>query len=221
MTALDSDMQSRAPRTVFATLAIACFVYSASVLALMHVLRPDLAPASHFVSEYALGRYGWMMGSSFLAMGFGCLMLLLGLVRIGIRSWVVWLGAGLLGVEFLGSLVAAIFPMDLPTAQSTLAGRIHDMNFLVGIGSFSLALLLLTAGFWSDPRWRAYRLTALTLVLLYVVAVILQFVTARPGMPYGLVNRFVFATFIAWPLGAAIQLWRISRNSFVPSGSGA
>ena len=217
MTAQDSDTQSRAPQTVFATVAIACFAYSAAVVALMHVLRPDLAPASHFVSEYALGLYGWMMGSSFLAMGLGCLMLMLGLVRIGIRSWVIWLGAGLLGVEFLGSLVGTIFPMDLPANPSTLTGRIHDMNFLVGIGGFSLALLLLTMGFWSDPRWRSYRRTALTLALLYVVAVILQFLTVRPGMPYGLANRFVFATFIAWPLGAAIHLWRVSRNTVAPS----
>jgi hypothetical protein len=183
----------------------------------MHVLRPDLAPASSEVSEYALGRYGWIMASAFLAMGIGCLMLMLGLVRIGIRSWIVGLGAGLLGVEFLGSLVAAIFPTDLPGGPSTLTGRIHDFNFLVGIGSFSLALLLLTAGFWSDARWRAYRIAALTLASLYVVAVILQFLAARPGMPFGLANRFLFATFIAWPLGAAIQLWRVSRNSIAPS----
>jgi hypothetical protein len=82
--------------------------------------------------------------------------------------------------------------------------------------SFSLALLLLTAGFWIDLRRRAYRSTALILASLYMVAVILQVLTARPDMPFGLANRLVFATFIAWPLGTAIQLWTLSQNSAVP-----
>ena len=42
--------------TFLATAAIACFAYSVFVLLMMHVLRPDYAPASHMISEYALGR---------------------------------------------------------------------------------------------------------------------------------------------------------------------
>ena len=42
--------------TFFATTAIACFAYAALAILLMHVLRPDYTPASHMISDYAVGR---------------------------------------------------------------------------------------------------------------------------------------------------------------------
>ena len=150
MTAQDSEQQSRAPQTVFATVAIAPFAYSAAVVALMHVFRPDLAPASHFVSGCAarpirlddgdFPRYGIRLSDAAVGTGPHRRPVVGRLARRGAP-----------GRGFLGSLVAAIFPMDQPANPSTLTGRIHDIDFLVGMGSFSLALLLLTAGFWSAP----------------------------------------------------------------------
>src|SRR5882762_1068039 len=64
-----------------ATTAIACFTYSVLALLLLHVLRPDYAPVNHMISDYAVGRYGWVMTTWFLATSCGCLMLLL--VRSG------------------------------------------------------------------------------------------------------------------------------------------
>src|SRR5438045_9728591 len=72
--------------TFFATTAIACFAYAALAILLMHVLRPDYTPASHMISDYAVGRYGWVMATAFLALSCGNLMLLLGLGRIGSRA---------------------------------------------------------------------------------------------------------------------------------------
>lgn len=72
--------------TFFATMAIACFAYSTLELLLLHLLRPDYTPVDHMISDYAVGRYGWVMTTCFLPMGFGCLMLLLGLARSGPTS---------------------------------------------------------------------------------------------------------------------------------------
>jgi hypothetical protein len=55
----------------FAGAAIACFTYSALALLLLHVLPPDYAPASHMISDYAVGRYSWVMTTWFLAMSCG------------------------------------------------------------------------------------------------------------------------------------------------------
>ena len=38
----------------FASVALFCFAYAALALILLHVLRPDFAPASHMISEYAV-----------------------------------------------------------------------------------------------------------------------------------------------------------------------
>jgi hypothetical membrane protein len=125
--------------TFFATTAIACFAYAALAILLMHVLRPDYTPASHMISDYAVGRYGWVMATAFLALSCGNLMLLLGLARIGPSSVVARLGTLLLGIACIGLVVTAIFPTDLEEARSTHTGDIHTMSFLVNVGSTILA----------------------------------------------------------------------------------
>jgi hypothetical protein len=198
--------------TFFAAAAIACFAYSVFVLLMMHVLRPDYAPASHMISEYALGRYGWVMTTCFLAMGCGCVMLLLGLARSGPGSVVAWAGTFLLGVPSIGLVVSAFFPMDRPGTPSTPTGEIHNNSFFVNVVSIILVTVLLSVGFWNHPRWRTYRRTAVTLSALVVIAFVLQFLTLHRGMPYGLTNRFFFAVLSAWFFAISIRLRAVSRE---------
>ena len=122
----------------------------------MHVLRPDYTPASHMISDYAVGLYGWVMATAFLALSCGNLMLLLGLARIGPSSVVARLGTLLLGIACIGLVVTAIFPTDLEEARSTHTGDIHTISFLVNVGSTILAVVLLSVSFGSDPRWHTY-----------------------------------------------------------------
>jgi hypothetical protein len=151
---------SRRPRFTsmfFATAAIICFSYGAFALTLLHFLRPDYAPASNFISNYAVGPYGWIMTTWFLAMSCGLLTLVLALAKGGMRSIVGWLGLSLLFVASLGLVVSAIFPTDVPGAPSTRAGDIHDTSFLVNVGSIITATVLISAGLGGMPRMRKFR----------------------------------------------------------------
>ncbi len=38
------------------------------LLAALHFIKPELDPSWHFISEYAIGRYGWMMVLAFLSL---------------------------------------------------------------------------------------------------------------------------------------------------------
>lgn len=190
----------------FATTAIACFAYALFALLLLHVLRPDFAPASHMISEYAIGRYGWIMATCFLAMGCGCLMLLLGLARNGPGSVVAWVGTLLLGIPSIGLVVSAFFPMDSPGTPPTRSGEIHNNSFLVNVISIFLVTVLLSVGFGRHPRWRTYQRTAVTMSALIVVAFVLQFLTLHRGMPYGLANRFFISVLFVWFFATAIRL---------------
>lgn len=127
----------RVNSSFFATVAIACFAYATLALLLMHVLRPDYAPASHMISDYAVGPYGWVMTTTFLAMSCGCSTLLLGLVRLGPRSASARVGTLLLGIASIGLVVSAIFPTDV-APPSTRTGDIHDISFLVNVTSNNL-----------------------------------------------------------------------------------
>src|SRR5512135_3669670 len=146
---MSTEAVTEAPRFTsgfFASTAIACFTYSALVLVLLHLLRPDYTLVDHMISDYAVGRYGWLMTTSFLGMGAGCLMLLLGLARSGPTSVVARLGIYLLAIPAIGLVISAIFPTDLEDAAvSTRAGYIHDIAFLVNIVSIILVMVLLSA----------------------------------------------------------------------------
>lgn len=212
MTTQKVEKAVRFTSTFFATAAIACFVYSACALILLHVLRPDYAPATNFISNYAVGRYGWIMATWFLGMSCGLLMLVLGLARSGLRSVAARLGLLLLSIASIGLVVSAIFPTDVPGAPSTRSGDIHDMSFLVNVGSIMLATVLLTASFGSNSGWRTYRRTALVLTAMVLIAFVIQFLTLHKGMPYGLANRLFVTVMFAWLLTTSTRLRALARE---------
>jgi len=192
----------------FATAAIICFSYGAFALTLLHFLRPDYAPASNFISNYAVGPYGWIMTTWFLAMSCGLLTLVLAFAKGGMRSVVGWLGLALLFVASLGLVVSAIFPTDV-RAPSTRAGDIHYMSFLVNVGCMITATVLISASLGGMPRMRDFRQTSWMLTGLILVAFVVQFLTLHKGMPYGLANRFFVIVLLIWLLAISLRLRRI------------
>jgi hypothetical protein len=198
--------------TFFGTAAIACLAYAALALLLMHLLRPDLAPASHMISEYAVGPFGWVMQSVFVGLSLGCAGLLFGLAFNGPVSIAARLGLLLLSVASVGLVVSAFYPMDLPGSPATRVGEMHDLSFMVNVGSIALAIVLFTMSFGSDLRWRSFRRTSIVLFSLIALAFVFQFLTLHKGAPYGLANRFFVAVVLAWLIAASIRLRNLARR---------
>ena len=197
----------RSTSTLSATTAIACFAYWALALLLLHALRPDRAVTTTFISGYAVGPFGWVMTTGWLAASCGCLMLLLGLAHSGPRSASATVGRLLLGILSLGFLITAIFP----PGKNSISGEIHSMFFFVNVASFLLASAFLSVSFKSDPRWRNFRRTATILASLAVFAFALQFVTAYFEVLHGLANRFFVTVIIVWLLATSIRLRAVAR----------
>jgi DNA-binding FrmR family transcriptional regulator len=61
MTSATPEVMSRAISTRAARLAIIAIVSYQILLIALIFLRPDLAPSWHTISEWAIGRYGWIM----------------------------------------------------------------------------------------------------------------------------------------------------------------
>lgn len=186
--------------------AIACFTYSAVVLILLHVLRPDYTPVNHMISDYAVGSYGWVMVSFFVAMSAGLLMLAAGLMRNGPRSPGARLALVLLAIASIGLLVSAAFPTDIEGAPSTRAGDIHALSFLVNVVSIIVAIVLLSISFGSDSRWRTLRGSALTLSALILMAFVFQAYTLFNPGPHGVANRLFITLLLAWLFSTAFRL---------------
>jgi hypothetical protein len=195
-----------------ATVALACLVYSALALVSLHLLRPDYAPASNFISNYAVGRHGWIMTTWFLAQSACQLLLAVALARTGLRSAPARIAQFLMVVVSIGLVVSAIFPTDVPGAPLTRHGDIHEMSFLVNVSGIILSAILLSVSFGSHPRWRPFRPLSWCLTGLILLAFVIQFLTLHKGMPYGLVNRFFVLVAFAFGLAIALRTRAISRG---------
>src|SRR5215216_7052563 len=100
------------------------------LLALLHVLKPELDPSWRMISEYEIGRYGWIMRLAFLALASSCVTLF-----VAIRSQA-QTTSGRIGMAFLllsaaGMAVAAVFIADPITASQeelTTHGNLHALG---------------------------------------------------------------------------------------------
>ena len=88
----------------------------------------------------------------------------------------------------------------------------HDLSFMVNVGSIALAIVLLTVGFGSDLRWRSFRRTSIVLFALIALAFVLQFLTLHKGAPYGLANRFFIAVVLAWLIATSFRVRNIASH---------
>ncbi len=201
---------------VSATLALGLFSYFSLVLIALHFVRPDYTPIDHMISDYAVGRAGWLMTTAFVALGLGCLSLSLGLGWRGPRRISATAGRLLLIVAFLGLMVTAAFPTDLETAKDTLHGTIHTVSFLVNIVSISVAALTLSLSFGADPRWKGARLPSLLIVLALLVAFGVQYMTLHRGAPYGYTNRAFVLVVMTWLFFVAFSLRHVAQGTRNP-----
>lgn len=204
----------RSQRTIWANLVVLSFSYAFAVLVLLHFLRPDYTPRSHMISDYAVGQFGWLMKSAFVAMSLGDLSLAIGLSRSGLRSPLARLTMVLLVVVSLGLIVSAIFPTDLEeSAVSTQAGNIHAISFLINVGCSILVAALLPVAYGRHSDWRPFRLKAALLAALVILAFLIQFRTLHRGAPYGIANRAFVLILFLWTLITALRLRTILRSS--------
>ncbi|MDV6329936.1 DUF998 domain-containing protein [Asticcacaulis sp. 201] len=195
---------------IAATVSLFLFSYFSIALIALHFIRPDYTPIDHMISDYAVGRAGWLMTTAFVALGFGCLSLSLGLWRAGPKKVSATIGRLLLILAFLGLMVTAVFPTDLETAKDTLHGTIHTASFLVNIVSISVAALTLSLSFGADPRWKSIRLPSLLIVVALVGAFVVQYLTLHRGAPYGFTNRAFVLVVMSWLFFVAFCLKKIA-----------
>ena len=91
---------------ILARLAVVLPAISLALLVALHALEPEFNPP-HLISEYELGRLGWLMSLAFFCLGAGSLLLartLRGdLQTKGGRMGLGWLA--LVGIAYVGALM--------------------------------------------------------------------------------------------------------------------
>ena len=210
-----------------ARLAIAAAVVVLLLLAGLHGLSPEFDPSWRMVSEYATGRYGWVLS----------LMFVLWALSSWALAFAIWPQlktiAGRIGLAFLiaagvGEAMAAVFDITHP---------LHSVAALIGIPSLAIAAMLISVSLGRAKAWFPARklllwtanLTWISLVLMAASFAILIFTYTRAGgdmsagiittLPPGVIavvgwaNRLLVLAYCAWVMTVAWQAIKLDIHT--------
>lgn len=209
--AFASAMSQLAARAAIGATALALIA-----LATLHVLRPDLDPSRHMISEYAVGAHGWVMTMCFAAFAIGSASLFVALLA-HVQTLMGRFGLAFLLAAAVGMAMAALFKMDplsTPPEAVSLSGRMHGVSFMIGVPGEILAVLLLSLALRKQAPWAALPLFSFAvLIWLSLGAMIASIMVAMQqqsmiGPGVGWANRMFMTVYGGWMMIAA---WPIAR----------
>ena len=207
--------------SIAARLSFAGAATFALLLAALHFIKPELDPSWHFISEYAIGEYGWIMVLAFLSLALGYVSMFVAL-RSQLRSIAGRIGLALLLVSALGLTISAIFTTDPITVSEnavTTEGTLHNLGGTLGI-AMPLAAVLIGWKLARNPAWSSARRPLLWATGLALVAFLVSFVSLSvmvsqsggefgPDVLVGWPNRIEVAAYSVWLMVVARQAIRV------------
>lgn len=223
---MDSMVTARPATAISVTAARLSFLAAAVfvvLLAALHFIKPELDPSWHFISEYAIGGFGWLMELAFFALALGCIMLSIA-IRSQIRTVAGWIGLFLLMVNAVGLIMAGMFTTDPITASPgamTREGSLHNLGGTLGI-SMPFAIAFISWSLARNPVWFAARRSIIMAAVLAWIGFLVSFLSLGfllsqsggqfgPGVLVGWPNRFEVLAYCVWILVAAGQAARMSK----------
>ena len=135
---------------IAAMTALAAGGITAGLIAILHVLEPEYDPSWRMISEYSLGRHGWVMRLAFVTMAIGLAATSFALWPFG-GAWTITLAAVAMGA--LGAAFIDADPIMTPRAQATPVGRAHTVLGGVLLAGFPPAALFAGVGVATALGW--------------------------------------------------------------------
>ncbi|MBK6282541.1 MAG: DUF998 domain-containing protein [Draconibacterium sp.] len=96
---------------ILAILSITAGVVSLLSLLALHFASPEFKPGWRMVSEYAMGKYKWILTLFFFMWGMSSLFLAIGLVQIITGFWV-YFAIILLAISGIGAICGGLFDVN-------------------------------------------------------------------------------------------------------------
>ena len=189
------------------SLAIGLCVACVAILIALHLLEPEFNPP-HLISEYQLGRFGWLMSLAFFCLGAASFALFVA-ARQEIHTKLGRFGTWGLLIIGLAYFCAGIFP---PDPKWSFGSLLHGIGGLVVIFGSPMVFTLVSNGFARNEAWATAArpliwITALTWLSLSLFYGSIVFGSAPPtgSIVVGWTNRILITTFILWLLVAAFH----------------
>jgi len=185
------------------------------LVAVLHVLRPDVSPVDDPLSAYAVGPHGWLMTVAFLANAFAFAALAAGMSRgfpvsTGRRRTI----TVLLVVASAGMAIAAFAPTDVPVVSPpTPTGLIHTVAALAAFLALAASGAVSLGSFWGAPG-ATPRTAAVALVTGALISLVVFLGLTFGGLAgAGLAQRILTALLLAWVALAGGRSRRSPRSS--------
>lgn len=194
-----------------------------AAVALLHLLKPELDPSWRFVSEYAVGQHGWVMGIAFFALAAAYAAAFV-LLRSQARGVLGYLGLAFLLAAIVGLALAAFFPMDPVTidpAEASAAGNMHALAAMIGMPSVPIAAILISFNLARQPAWRPASVALIGWAMLALASIVLMSAVIMllmpggdgfgPDVAIGWPNRLVMLAYCGWVMAVGWHAARLAR----------
>jgi hypothetical protein len=193
------------------------------LLAVLHILKPEYDPSWRMISEYEIGKFGWVMQLAFFSLAIANLSAIAA-VWSQAKSIIGYIGLGLLLVAATGLIIGGIFPSDPITTDPealSASGKMHILGATLGIPAMPVAVALVS---WAlirrnraSANMRAWLWLTVGLVWLsFVALVFLAFVakgTLGPDVLIGWPNRLFITGCSLWVMVVAWHAIQSSRQT--------
>jgi Protein of unknown function (DUF998) len=221
-------LSTRSARTSNLCLAMAAtFV---ALLGLLHVVKSELDPSWRFISEYAIGRHGWLMVIAFVTLAVA-FVALDRVVQPFLTRWGRRIGRACLYISAAGLTIAAVFVTDPITTSSqdaTTVGKLHNLGGGLGL-AMPIAAAIIGWKLSRHPAWHRYRIAVRVASLVSVVASAAAAVTigtmaashdntVGPDVLVGWPNRIEILATAGWLIVTATTARRVATSSVVAAG---
>ncbi|HZY67283.1 MAG TPA: DUF998 domain-containing protein [Devosia sp.] len=189
------------------------------LLALLHVLRTDLAPTWHVISEYANGPHGWLMTIAFAALAVSCAGTVLAIWPHA-EGWGARIGLVFVALAALGLGMAALFPADIvqdPMPPASWTGNMHAVASMLGNPTLMIGMVVLAFALPGFAPWTgagpALLLFAFLSWICFIAMMVGLFVFLPQGTSglaalVGLGNRLLVVAYAGWLVTANWPLLR-------------
>lgn len=191
------------------------------LLGLLHIIKTDIDPSWRFISEYAIGKYGWLMQLAFLSLAISNVATWLA-IRDALTSFWGRVGSVLFLVGTLGLLLAAIFvtdPINAPPEARTTSGNLHNIGGGLGLFGF-IGTLIFSRRLLVSPEWKSSRAAVWIATAIVILGFLISFISITviaaqhdgkfgPDTPVGWPNRIGILSGCVW---LAIVAWKAKSD---------
>jgi hypothetical membrane protein len=188
------------------------YIFAAIVV---HFLRPDYNFFKNYISDYAVGKGGFIYTLAYIFTAIGTIFLYILMMRNLKKSSRYKFGGILLILFGITYLLTAIFPTDILAPGSfpnTVSGKIHMGSAIAGWFFFIIGAIIITKRIRKEPEWDNVFKLASILTILCVVFLISLFVVNSLRIPYaGLAEKLYILSREIWLLLFAVGLNKIKN----------